>query len=99
MYKSLKKALQSWNDETNERQKLQHVYVALVIVLVVVAGLVGLVNYQLSQNILMLVFAAAVLFVTNTIVWALLQSLVLLPLDKKSTAAPSRSRQSRSTRR
>lgn len=87
MYKTLRDALTAWNKEANERQKLQSTYVAIVVVLLVVAGLVSLVNYDLSQKLLLAVFAAAGLFVINLVVWALLQSLVLLPLERSTPNA------------
>lgn len=98
MYKSLKKSLYTWSTETSERQKMQHTYIATVIALIVVAGLVGLVNYHLSQNILAIAFLAAAVWVVNLIVWALLQSLVILPLDKNTvmkTPTPTRKRTTR----
>lgn len=105
MYKTLRDALSAWNKEANERQKLQYTYVAIVVALLVVAGLVSLVNYDLSQKLLLVVFAAAGLFVINLVVWALLQSLVLLPLERqtpnprRTAAASTPRRTSRSTAR
>lgn len=87
MYKSLKKSFLTWSESTNERQKMQHTYLAAVVVLIILAGLVGLVNYQLSQTVLALAFGAAALWVVNLVVWALLQSLILLPLSKNQPAA------------
>lgn len=89
MYKTIQKSLAAWAEDTSERQKLQHVYIIAVVVLLVVAGLAGLVNYQMSQQILGLAFLAGIVFLVNLVIWALLQSLVLLPLEKiKSNEKP-----------
>lgn len=82
MYETIRNSLTEWAHDTSERQKLQHVYIVAVVVLLVVAGLAGLVNYHLSQQILGLAFLAGIVFLVNLVVWALLQSLILLPLDK-----------------
>lgn len=93
MYASIKKSLIVWNSSTNERQKMQHTYIVAVVALIIIAGLVGLVNYQLSQNILTIAFVAAVLWVANLVVWALLQSLVIFPLEKHTNIPePSRAK-------
>lgn len=84
MYKSLQSSITEWSESTSERQKLQHVYLMLVVVLLVVAGLAGLVNYSLSQQILGLAFLAAIVFLANLVIWALLQSIVLLPIEKRA---------------
>lgn len=92
MYETIRQSLAEWAHDTSERQKLQHVYIIAVIVLLVVAGLAGLVNYQMSQQILGLAFIAGIVFLVNLVVWALLQSLILLPLDKTARAAKPRTR-------
>ncbi|HEU0266522.1 MAG TPA: hypothetical protein VFQ70_02760 [Candidatus Saccharimonadaceae bacterium] len=97
MYKSLRKSFQTWYESTNERQKMQHTYLTAVVVLIVIAGLVGLVNYQLSQTILALAFGAVALWLINLVVWALLQSLVLLPLSKSQP--PARTQRKRTPRK
>lgn len=89
MYDSVKKYLQAWSANTNERQKIQHAYVVAVIALVIIAGLVGLVNYRLSQNILGIAFFIVILWVANLVAWALLQSLVVLPIDKQRETSKS----------
>jgi tellurite resistance protein TehA-like permease len=78
MYQSLKIALNSWNDSTTDRQKLQHTYIAVAVALLIVAGVLGLINQPLGQQILAIAIAAAVVFLVNAVIWALLQSFVLL---------------------
>lgn len=100
MYRSIMNTLTQWNDTTSERQKLQHSYVTLAIALIVVAGVIGLVNYHLSQLLLSVTFGVIVLFLANVITWALIQSLIIIPLEGKKSVSPRRtSTKNRSTRR
>jgi undecaprenyl pyrophosphate phosphatase UppP len=74
---ALKDMLMQWNTTYGERAKLQHTLVVLVIVGVVLAGLVGLLNYDASRTILRVCFAGVGVIVANAVVWALLSSMVL----------------------
>lgn len=91
MYQSLKTSLNSWNDTTTDRQKMQHMYIAIAAVLLVVAGVIGLLNQALGQQLLAITIAAAGIFLINAIAWALLQSFVLFKLNaypaKKQSSA------------
>lgn len=95
MYKTLQQALMGWIQKTDDRQKLQHGYVAVIVLLLIAAGLIGLINEALSQQVLALVFIAGGLFLGNLVAWALLQSLVILPLEKRPITRP----RSRTTRK
>lgn len=85
MIEALKDMLTQWNAAHSERAKLQHTYVALVILGVVVAGLVALLNYDASRAILRACFAAIGILVANAIVWALLSSMVLSRFPARRT--------------
>lgn len=80
MYSSLKQALTTWSSDTSDRQKLQHAYVGTAIALLIAAGVVGLLNYELGQKILAISIASAGVFLINAVAWALLQSFILLRL-------------------
>jgi hypothetical protein len=86
MFNTFKQSLLSWNHETTERQKLQHTYIATALILLVGAGILGLINQPLGQQVLAVAIAAAAVFLVNTIAWALLQSLVLQGLAAKPEA-------------
>ncbi len=88
MYESLKLSLVSWNDTTSDRDKLQHLYITSAVVLLVAAGVMGLVNQNLGQQILGAAIGAAALFIINAVAWALLQSFVLLRLRGSATTPP-----------
>jgi hypothetical protein len=85
MIQSLKEMLIDWNARYNERAKLQHAYLAAIAVGIVLAGLVGLLNYDASRAILRVCFAGLGIVVVNAIAWALLYSFVVDKLPKKTT--------------
>lgn len=98
MYESLKSSLITWNDTTSDRTKLQHFYIAIAAALLVVAGVIGLLNQSLGQQLLAVAIAAAGIFIVNAVAWALLQSFVLFRLretpvaqapQKEKVAAPT----------
>ena len=80
MYQSLKSALTTWNNTTSDRTKLQHFYIAIAAVLLIIAGVIGLLNQSLGQQLLAIAIAAAGIFLVNAVAWALLQSFVLFRL-------------------
>lgn len=94
MYQSIKKSLSNWNDTTTEREKLQHAYIAVAAALLIVAGIFGLLNHSLGQQILAGAIAAAGIFLVNAVAWALLQSFVLLRVsaDKPPKTEPKPTR-------
>ncbi len=87
MIQTFKDLLIQWNDKYGERAKLQHAYIALSLAGIMVAGLVGLLDYNASRAILRLCFAGLGIFLVNAIGWALLFSLVVnkLPSNKRGT--------------
>lgn len=85
MITSVRNALHDWSATTDSRQKLQHTYAGAAICLVIAAGMIGLVNYDLGQRILLIAIVSVALFFINAITWALLQSFVLLKLATSSS--------------
>lgn len=83
MFDSVKESLQKWNARYDSRAKLQHTYIVTAIGLVLVAGVVGLVNRSMGQNILVAAIIGAGAFLTNAVVWSLLQSAVLSRLTTR----------------
>jgi len=82
---AVKDMLTEWNANYNERAKLQHAYVVLIVFGVVLAGLVGLLNYDASRAILRACFAGVGIVVANAILWALLSSMVLARFPARRT--------------
>lgn len=85
MVHTLKDMLAEWNARYSERAKLQHAYIVLAIAGIVLAGLVGLLNYDASRAILRVCFAGLGIVLVNAIAWALLFSFVVNKLPKKSS--------------
>ncbi len=92
MYKLFIKSLAEWNDTTGDRTKLQHAYVAFAILLIIAAGLVGLVNYDLGQQMTGIALVLLGVSIINLIAWTLLQGIVLTRLDamKKPARKPTK---------
>jgi tellurite resistance protein TehA-like permease len=82
---SIQKFLRSWKTTTTDRAKLQQTYMSATIVLVLLAGIVGLVNYDLGQGLLAAAAASIGVFFVNAIVWSLLQSALLLRLETRKS--------------
>lgn len=83
MIQTIKDLIIDWNATYGERAKLQHAYLVVCIVGIVLAGLVGLLNYDASRAILRVCFAGLGIVVINAIAWALLFSFVINKLPKK----------------
>lgn len=81
MFESMKETLATWNTKTSERAKLQHAYIVIAALLLVTAGIVGLLNRDLGQNILAVAIISAAMFLANAIAWSLLQSALLVRLS------------------
>lgn len=84
MLQNLKDMVTDWNARYGERAKLQHAYIVASVAGIVLAGLVGLLNYDASRAILRVCFAALGIVLVNAIAWALLFSFVVNKLPKKS---------------
>jgi len=83
MYENLKSFLVTWNDKNNDRQKLQQVYLLIVIIGVFVAGIVSLVNPELGHNLVLVALSALLVFFANAIIWNLLKGSLLVNLSSK----------------
>lgn len=86
MNKTIKTALIEWNKTTTERQKLQHTYSAIALLAFIIAGAISLMNHALGQDVLIVAIIALIIIAINIVSWALLQSFVLIPLDKAASA-------------
>jgi hypothetical protein len=92
MFESMKNTVIQWNQRTTDRQKLQHSYVLLLVVVVFIAGVTSLFNADYSRTLMYIALAFITTLITNFVVWGLLKSSVL---DK----LPRQVRQTRTTRR
>ena len=85
MIQTIKDMLSEWNATYSERAKLQHAYLAISIVGIMLAGLVGLLNYDASRTVLRVCFAGLGIFVVNGVAWALLSGIVLSKFPARRT--------------
>jgi ABC-type uncharacterized transport system permease subunit len=83
MIQSIREMLIQWNADHSERVKLQHAYVAAAIIGIIIAGLVGLLNREVSQIIVGVSLISLAIGLANVLVWALLYSLVIIKLPGK----------------
>ena len=90
MFESMKNSLATWDAKTSERVKLQHAYIIVAVVLVIIAGVVGLMNRNLGQNILIVAIISAALFLANAVAWSLLQSALLMRLTSTRRTSSTR---------
>ena len=87
MFESIKETLVTWNSKNDERAKLQQAYIAIAVIMLIVAGLVGLLNRDLGQNLLLIAIISAGMFLVNAVVWSLLQSALLARLTVRRAAS------------
>ena len=58
----------------NERKILQHVYVMISVVMLMIAGIIGLLNHELGLNLLLVAAALIGMFVVNAVLWAIVRT-------------------------
>ena len=86
MFEHVEELIKNWAITTTDRQKLQHTYVALMIVVTLVAGIVTFLNAKKGHQVMYVVILMAIAFLANAVVWNLLNSAFLV----KITPAASR---------
>ena len=82
---SLLSLVKEWNRTTDSFTKLQHAYALIACLLLISAGIIGLVNYSLGQSILFLATAAVIAFIANGVVWSLLNTFVVSRFSKTTS--------------
>ena len=80
---SIMEVLRAWNKSTPERVKVQHVYIAVIVVVTVVSGLISLISPQLGRQCIMVASVALIAFIANALVWALTRVYLLDRLERK----------------
>lgn len=88
MNQSFKKHFNAWINDTDERSKLQHAYLAVAVVVVLISGILSLVDAPLGRNMVGIAVGALLIFIVNAVVWALLYSFTARlekPTKKTST--------------
>lgn len=83
MYEVITTSLNKWNATKNERQKLQHLYLVLTFVVVLLAGIVSLFNAGIGHQIVLVALGSIMVFVINALIWNLLKSSLIEKLASK----------------
>lgn len=80
---SITDTLRAWNKSTSERAKLQHVYIAIIVAVTVISGLITLINSDLGHSLILIAGIAVIAFLANAIVWAITRVYIVDRLDRK----------------
>jgi hypothetical protein len=81
MFNSMYNGLLEWNRTNDDRQKLQHVFLVIAILSVVLAGLVSLIDPVIGQDILVVTLVSGGIFLINAVIWSLVESAVIARLS------------------
>lgn len=83
MFNALYNALLEWNRTASDREKMQHLYLAIAVCSLIVAGVVSLIDRSTGQDILIVTTLSLAIYLTNAVLWALLESSVLAKLSNR----------------
>ena len=83
--------LAKWSKTTDNLAKMQGVYGALALVLIVLAGIISLINASLGQAVAFYAIIAGLTFIGNGVVWALTRTFVVPHIERN---APTSARSS-----
>ena len=78
-------SIKLWNKNNDRHTKLQHIYLVAAFVIVILAGLIGLLNFNFGQKLITLAAVLLGVFIFNAIAWALADSFIISHLTKRST--------------
>ncbi len=84
MYEAIKSSLIEWDRKNSDRQKLQQLYLAIIVVGILVAGVTSLLNAEVGHNLVFVAIFAIFVFLANAIAWNLLKAGLLSNLASKS---------------
>jgi predicted lysophospholipase L1 biosynthesis ABC-type transport system permease subunit len=87
MFENTTLVIQDWYRHTSDRQKLQHFYVALLCVAVIVAGVSALFNNNPSAWLVTFAKVIAISFIVNLLAWSVLSSIILEKLRRQQRPA------------
>ena len=87
MFENLSLVIHDWYNRTNDRQKLQHFYIALMCIAVIVAGVAALFKNNPSSLLVTFAGVIAVSFLTNLLAWSVLHAFVLEKLHDQKRAS------------
>lgn len=83
MFQDFMQSLGRWNSSTTERQKLQHTYLVVAVIVILLAGIVSLLNADQGHRLASVALIAIGAFLANAVIWNLLNSAVLSKLNTR----------------
>lgn len=83
MFEILMTSLNKWNVTKTERQKLQHSYIVLALIIVLFAGIISLFNANFGHKVVFIALGSIAIFIVNSVIWNLLQSSIIEKLSTK----------------
>lgn len=84
IFEDILESLMKWRSATNERQKLQHSYLVIIALGLIIAGLISLIEPDLGHKIAKIALFALFAFVANALTWNLLNSAVISKLPART---------------
>ena len=73
---NLRKNLSKWILIDNQRLAQQRFYLLVAVLSLAAASLIGLINYNMGQKVLIITIASSGIFIVNAIAWALQKSFI-----------------------
>lgn len=92
MYKLFIKYINKLVAGGNERKITQQSYIALSLVTVVLAGIIGLINYEVGHAVLVIAAIFFAVFLFNAVVWSLLKTIIDTYFSKEVAKPKKKSR-------
>ncbi len=83
MLQDAKDTLIRWNNSTSERNKLQHSYLVITIIVILISGIISLINGHLGHQLTYIALASISIFIINALVWNLLSSIIIAKIPKR----------------
>lgn len=96
MVELIKRGLISWNEQKNQRLKLQQAYVALAIISLTIGGGLILISNSAAHLATSIAGIVGVVFLVNSVAWTVLDAIIAPRLPRP--AKPTRARTTKSTR-
>ena len=96
MLELIKRGLITWNDQKNQRLKLQQAYVALAIISLTISGGLILIRNSAAHLAASIAGIVGVVFLVNSVAWTVLDAIIAPRLPRP--AKPTRARTTKSTR-
>jgi len=85
MFEHIQGFVKNWAVTTTDRQKLQHTYILLMIVITFIAGVVSFLDADKGHQVMYVVIVMAIAFLANAFAWSLLNSAILSKIAPVTT--------------